>query len=207
MGGLVAVAACGGGGSGSDCWPVAGTTPGGAIELGTGLDFFEPLPAAIQFVVGNQGGTFLILHARMTGLVPGNPDDPNDPTNPSTLFSVRLADGQDVNLECPGKVAYVDTDDGYYTLARPFLMPFLPFSLGEGAFDTDVQVSVEVVDSMLRSTRAVQTVRALTPPELGGPMFDATPGRQDAGPTYDAAPPDSDATAPDGLPPDGLPPG
>lgn len=200
--GVMGLVGCSGGGSsGNDCWPIAGATPGGTIELGTGIDFYEPMPPAIQFVLGNQGGTFLILHARMTGLVPGNASDPNDPTNPRTFFSVELADGQVVNQECPGKVAYVDSSDGYFTLARPFLMPFLPFSLGEGAFDTDVKISVEIVDSMSRTARSELTVRALTPPELGGPMFDATQGADSTpeldGPQLDAAPAVIDATDPD----------
>ena len=190
----VAVMACGGGGA-NECVSLGGTTRGGSVELGTGISGFTPMGENLQFVLGNQGGTFLILHAKIRGLTPGDPTLPVDPAAPTTHFSVRLADGQVVEEQCPTQLAYEDAGDGSATLLRPLLLPFLPLSLGQGAFDTDITVSVDVVDVMHRMAHAEAVVHAQAPPELGGP---------DAPPYVDASIPIPDGPFPDAQALDAL---
>jgi hypothetical protein len=151
---LLAVSAggCGSGDTLESCaWPVESSRPAGEIELGTGIDGFEPMPDALPFILGTQGGTFLVLHARMRGLEPGNPEDLLDPDNPRTRFSGILFDGTVVGRECPSTTAYQPAAEaGTFERQQWDQLEFLPFALGEGAFDTTVRLRVEVIDSLGR---------------------------------------------------------
>jgi hypothetical protein len=132
-----------------DCtWPIEESTLGGTIELGTGATGFEPMPDELQFVMGTQSGTFLIVHARINGLEPGNLDDFRDPVNPRTRFSATLWDGTLVGRECPSTQAYKPSEEaGWYERKTFQNLEFLPFEVGEKAFDTMVKLRVEVIDS------------------------------------------------------------
>jgi hypothetical protein len=174
----------------ADCWPVETSTPAGEIEIGTGAGPFEPMPEMLPFIRGTQGGTFLIVHARLKALEPGNPDDFLDPTNPKTKFSAILADGTEVTRECPGTVGYKPSaEEGYFERQRFHTLEFLPFELGQMAFDSDVTLVAEVIDAQGRYARDERTVFAQAPegwsdagpsdPGDGGPGDDAAPG--DAG--------------------------
>jgi hypothetical protein len=182
--------------AGGDCWPVESSTAGGEVEIGTGPLGFEPMPEAVQFILGTQGGTFLSVHARLRGLEPGNPDDLLDPTNPRTRFSAVLFDGTEVARECPGTVGYEPSEENsYFERKRAQNLEFLPFELGQKAFDTDITLIVEVIDAQGRYARDEKTAFAQAPE--GWTDGDAGPpdaGNGDAGPA-DAAP--ADAGAPD----------
>jgi hypothetical protein len=145
------------------CWPIETSVPGGEIELGTGNVSFEPMPASIPFILGGQGGTFLYLNARIRGLEPGDPTDLFAARNPRTRFQVVLGDGTVVGPECGASVGFRATaDDGYFERAAPQQQAFLPYSLGERAFDTNVQIIVEVIDidgNYARDEKTVFTTR------------------------------------------------
>lgn len=162
--GVTLSSAAGDGGT-QACWPVESSTPGGTIEIGTGLDGFEPLPDSLRFTLGGQGGTFLLFNARMKGLDPGNPDCFLAPGNPRTRFIVTLQDGTQVGNECPGTVGYKPSasGDGYNERAQGQMIPFLPFELGEKAFNTEVDVKVEIIDDQGHYAMDEGTVFAKAP--------------------------------------------
>lgn len=160
------------------CWPIEDATPAGTVELGTG-DPFEAMPDSLRFVRGNQGGTFLVLTSRMTGLRPGNPMRYNDPGNPRTRFSAVLADGTIVGRPCPITLGYEENGD-MFDAPSTYRLEFLPLALGVGAFDTTITLSVEVIDSEKRYARDEKRVLVLPPEDWAdagptGPSPDAMP--------------------------------
>ena len=207
----LALVACGGGGNGSDndaapsddgeddgdddgCdWPIESATEAGTIELGTGTSSWKPMPAELSFVLGTQSGTFLILHSRIKDLEPGNAENFLDPRNPKTRFSATLFDGTVVGRECPSTQGYKPGDDGYFERKQFQNLEFLPFSLGEVAFDTTVKLKVEIIDADGNYASDEKDVFCRAPngwlPDAGisdgGPEIDG--GAADAGPESDAS--------------------
>jgi hypothetical protein len=192
----VALAAgCSGGGGASDAgadgdggslncdWPIDSSTEAGEIQIGTGVSAFEPMPEQLRFIRGTQSGTFLIVHSRMKGLEPGNPDDFLEPKNPKTKFSAVLFDGTVVGRECPSSLGYEPSAEPGYFERRTFQgLEFLPFAVGQKAFDTTVKLRVEVIDSEGRHASDERDV-----------FCEAPEGWSDAGPTDDAGPADAGA--------------
>jgi len=81
------VSACSGGdNSGPDAGPPA-------AELGTGTREFEELLAAgdVFVIQGPQGGFHLLGSVRVSGIMPGDPDDLGARDNPTTEFRVLRA--------------------------------------------------------------------------------------------------------------------
>lgn len=206
----LALAACGGGGGsdadagssddgdddgGDNCdWPIDTATEAGSIELGTGTGSWQPMPEEIPFILGTQGGTYLVLHSRIKDLEPGNVENFLDPLNPMTRFSATLFDGTVVGRACPSRLGYEPAGEGYYERKQYQNLEFLPFSLGEGAFDTVVKLKVEIIDAEGRYATDEKDVLCRAPagweadagPEDAGPESDA--GAADAGPEVDASP-------------------
>lgn len=173
----------GDGGDGAECeWPVDSSTQAGTIEVGTGASGFEPMPAELSFVRGTQSGTFLIVHSRIKDLEPGNIDNFLDPRNPKTRFSATLFDGTVVGRECPSSQGYKPSDDGYFERKQYQNLEFLPFSLGEKAFDTTVRLKVEIIDADGNYASDEKEVFCRSPEGWG----DAGPAGVDAGAASDA---------------------
>src|SRR5687768_16619171 len=68
------------------CWPFASSTPRGDVDLGTGMDAYQPMPDEPKLVYGEQGGFHIESRSRIRGLAPGNPADVTSPGNPRTRF-------------------------------------------------------------------------------------------------------------------------
>ncbi|MBA3819269.1 MAG: hypothetical protein H0X17_10285 [Deltaproteobacteria bacterium] len=155
-----------GGPAGPDagCWPMEAATPGGEVELGTGIGGFEPLPASLRFIQGTQGGTFLVVNARIRGLAPGNPNDFFDPGNPKTLFTAIEFDGTEIRPPCPGTLGYVPAGPDHFERARAQYLEFLPYEVGSRAFNTNVRLVVEIIDANGRYARDERVVFAEAPP-------------------------------------------
>jgi hypothetical protein len=145
------------------CWDTTGTTPAGSVEIGTGEGDFEPLPASLPFFPGTQDGVFLRVRSRMRGLSPGDPSSTRDPANPKTYFSAVLFDGTVVKADCPITAGYRPAEGDVFDLGREFFIEFLPRSLAEMAYDTDVTVILEVIDNERRYARAEAVVFASAP--------------------------------------------
>ena len=148
------------------------------------------MPDSLPFVVGTQGGTYLIVHARFKGLEPGNPDDFKDPVNPRSKFTAILFDGTEVTRECPSTKGYEPSaEEGYFERESYWNLEFLPFEVGRKAFGTEAKLIVEVLDAYGRYARDEKDVFVRQPD-----------GWADAGVPPDAALPD--AGPPDGGAPD-----
>lgn len=109
------------------CWPLD-ATPGGTVEAGTGDISFEPMPAMLAIVAnGSQSDPFLQIHARMTGMPPGDPQDFFDPANPKTMVSAVIPDlGLTLGVSCPASIGYIADADvaGAYDLAHSLRVGF-----------------------------------------------------------------------------------
>ena len=129
------------------CWSLDGTTPGGTVQIGTGDMQFMPLPSELPFLYGNQGGLELVVRSRITGMDPGNATDFLDPKNPKTRFSAIMFDGTVVAPPCSLRYGYTARGDGSYDLVSSGLVEFLPLELGQRAYNTQMTLIVEVIDS------------------------------------------------------------
>jgi hypothetical protein len=148
----------------SSCWPIDESAQSGMVELGYGGNGrWESMPASIQFQNGNQGGTFLVLDARVRDLAPGDRNNIFAPGNPRTKFTVVLFDGTIVSPACPSRVPYVPSAEGWSECVGPQPFPFLPYKLGEEAFDTDVRIIAEVIDARGNYARDEAMVHATAP--------------------------------------------
>jgi hypothetical protein len=66
------------------------TCVGPQAELGSGVVDWEPLAEdqELELIAGPQGGHHFIVHARIRGILPGDPDRPGLDDNPLTQFEV-----------------------------------------------------------------------------------------------------------------------
>lgn len=111
---FVLLAACGDDDTGD-----AGPPVGGTVELGTGTVAFEEVTPEMELglVSGPQGGHHFVVHARMTGLVPGDPSAPGQIGNPSTLFTVTSEGGERLDVDmAPYRLGYEEVGDDEYVL-------------------------------------------------------------------------------------------
>ncbi len=94
------------------CWPLD-ATPGGTVAIGTGDISYEPMPDMLAIAAnGSQSDPFIQVHARMTGLPPGDPQDFFAPTNPKTMVSAVIPDlGLTLGIDCPATIGYVVSPD------------------------------------------------------------------------------------------------
>ena len=117
------LAGCGGGGDdgedvedGGDGDSGDSSGSAGSVELGTGTTAFEPIGEESDqiLVAGPQGGHHFVVHARMSGLDPGNPFQPGLVTNPATRFSVTDEEGVHLEIEMtPYRLGYEQVEGSY----------------------------------------------------------------------------------------------
>ncbi len=121
------------------CWPLS-ATPGGQVEVGTGDVTFEPLPATLDIITSSvQSDPFVLVHARIHDLPPGNPQDILDPHNPKTKISL-VVNGLTfpIGVDCPASRGYV-------------AVPGMP-----GVFDMDQAIHVGFFDTPLDQVSGMQ---------------------------------------------------
>jgi hypothetical protein len=140
------------------CWPSEGTTPGGAVELGTGQNEWMPIPATLQLRMGSQNAAFLFVHARIQGLQPGDPSNFLNETNPRTRIQATLVDGTVVGGDCPSRLGYAPNADGHDHWPMGQMLVFLPFTAEQKANNTNVRITLEVIDSTHHYARDEKTV-------------------------------------------------
>jgi hypothetical protein len=116
-------------------------------EIGTGtLEFEALLPEAdLEVVVGPQGGHHFILHARMTGLDPGQPALPGDASNPRTAFTTFRGEERVSLDQPPYRLGYEESAGGELALPGGRIVPFDEAFVAEldGA---RLDVTVEITD-------------------------------------------------------------
>jgi hypothetical protein len=180
---LLALAGCPGGG-GVDAGASA------QVELGTGTIEWEPLPedTELDLIAGPQGGHHFIVHARASGIVPGDPARPGQLGNPATTFEAYDQDGNRLDLDFPPyRLGYEQPGDGWSYLPSGRILqvtqdavPTLP---GQRV---RVTLRIQDVTGAYGTDEVWIVAREGEVPDGGLP--DAGPA--DAGPT-DAAPPDA----------------
>jgi hypothetical protein len=169
---LVSVlAACGGGESEPDaydgpCWPLP-SEPGGEVQMGTGDIAFEEMPDLLVVTSNaSQSDPFLMIHSRIRGMPPGNPNDAFDRANPKTKVAADINEGEVVlELACPASIGYVpgdsaDSFDLLHSLRLGFGFGF-PLATVDGK---QARITVEVVGSNGLYARAEKLVTLSIPP-------------------------------------------
>ncbi len=128
--------------------------PPPVVEVGAGIDAFEPVADVIYLVQGPQGGRHIIGNVRMEGLEPGTTRE----DAPRTRFDVFKLDGTRASTDIPPfRVVYVEAADGSFML--PFgRFVFIDSSAAE-LLDQEVDFKVTLVD---RSGAAAEDVRRVT---------------------------------------------
>jgi hypothetical protein len=146
------------------CWPL-NATPGGQVELGTGDIAFEPMPDVLPIINNlSQSDPYLLVHARIRGLPPGDPGDIFDPRNPKTKVSATIADlGVQLGVECPASLGYIAAPEpGAFDLSpHSFRLGFgtLPPAQASGK---QALITIEVVGSNGLSAQAEKLVTLTT---------------------------------------------
>lgn len=88
------------------------------VEIGTGTVAFEPLMEDQPLILyaGPQGGFHFVVHARIRGMLPGDPTSAGQEGNPVTWFRVFDQDGVQVDIPESRTLGYEDTGDGWHVL-------------------------------------------------------------------------------------------
>jgi hypothetical protein len=157
--------------SSGPCWPTEGLQPRGTIEPGIG-DQYQPMPDEVPLFYGAQGGFGMRVHARMTGLVPGNPSDILDPSNPRTRFRTFFVDtGLPTNEGglCPFRHAYVPDGNGGYVVQTGLALVFNTCWGSQGLIGNPIRVELEIIDADGGYARTEKIVSPIAPTEDGWP--------------------------------------
>lgn len=112
--------------------------PTASVEIGTGVDAFEPIAAESDLVLhtGFQGGHHFFLHSRMAGLAP---------TDLTTRFSVWNEGGQEVDIAGPFQLTYEAAAPGTYELPNGIVVQVAEDQVG-AIVGARVRVRVELTD-------------------------------------------------------------
>lgn len=118
------------------------------VELGTGTVEFEPLVTDqdLELIAGPQGGHHFIVHARMQGMIPGDPSMPGLVGNPATSF--RVFDENDDQIDVmfpPYKLGYTEGTDGWFDLPSGRILQINEDDV-PGLYGTRVRIDVRVTD-------------------------------------------------------------
>lgn len=184
------IAGCSCGGPGGD--PDAGPTGPGRVELGTGTGGWEPLvpEQEVPLYTGPQGGHHFIMHARIEGLLPGDPATPGQLANPITRFEVFLPDDAGVEHEIdmmfpPFHLGYEDAGDGWYELASGRIMQIQEEAVA-GVVGARVHITVEVTDASGKVATDDRWLHAYAGPVVGFGDGGPVDNGGDAGAAVDA---------------------
>jgi hypothetical protein len=169
---LLSLAGCPGG-KGAD----GGTM---AVELGTGSLDFEPIAAEqdLELHAGPQGGHHFIVHARASGLVPGDPAQPGQQGNPQTFFKVFDEGGEQIDVMFPPYVlGYADAGGGWYALPSGRILQVLEELVVPELYGARVRITVDVEDAAGATGSDERWVRVIE-----GPLADGADAGPDAMP-------------------------
>jgi hypothetical protein len=142
LGATLALAACG------DSGPV-GPPIEAVAWLGTGTTEYQDLPddSELVLVAGPQGGHHFVVHARMSGLLPGDPTMPGLIGNPSTRFTVTSEAGERLDLNmAPYRLGYREAEvQGEYELTSGRILQVQEAKVVE-MLGTRVKIWIEITD-------------------------------------------------------------
>lgn len=141
---LCAAAGCGDDATGIDASIDGGI---GQVELGTGIDAFEPLSDELVLFAGPQGGHHFIVHARIAGFLPGDPTMAGSVDNPSTTFAAFSSDDRQIDLMLPPfRLGYVEQTDGTFDLGAGRILQ-VDEAVVPALYGDRVTITVQVVDA------------------------------------------------------------
>jgi hypothetical protein len=181
---LLALAACGGGGTspttdaGPDasqdakikgpCWPIDNTTPGGEIEVGTGVDAYAPMPDSLPLVFGDQQGYHITARARIRGMNPGVVGDllNENELNPRTKYwAIALENEAQIGVvPCPYQIFYEPAQDGDGSVFPAYVEIRFDVALTlQDIVDKQYRVIVEVIDADGKYAKGEKVITAIAP--------------------------------------------
>lgn len=105
------------------------------------------MPTTLQLKMGFQNAGFVFINSRIQGLDPGDPNNFLNESNPRTRFRATLFDGTIVGGNCPSRVGYRTDGDGFGHWQDAQMLAFLPFDVEQRANNTNVLITLEVIDS------------------------------------------------------------
>lgn len=164
---------CGDDGAGADAAQAS-------VELGTGTTEFESLEPGqeVEIIAGEQGGHHFIVHARIRGMLPGDPEMPGSVDNPRTVFRAETEEGERVDAEFPPyRLGYRDAEEETFTLPSGRLLILDPEdeSLPDRLYGSRVRLGVRVEDAAGHVATDEVLVRPVPQPQLDGGVADAGP--------------------------------
>lgn len=127
----------------------------GAIEIGTGIDNYEPIEPeqTLRLHAGIQGGFHFELRPRIRGLNPGDSDNYHSPENPYTYFTAYDEDGDKIDIHsCGFQEAYRNEVGEFVDLG--YSKQLILGSEGDIYDGQRVRIEAEILDSELRYARA-----------------------------------------------------
>jgi hypothetical protein len=148
------------------------------VELGTGTVEFETLSTdqELELIAGPQGGHHFIVHARMQGMIPGDPSMPGLVGNPATSFRVFDENEEQIDVMFPPyKLGYTDADGGWFDLPSGRILQVVE-ERALGLYGTRVRIDVRVTDVTTASgfdERWVNVIEGDPPDGDGGVPSDA----------------------------------
>jgi hypothetical protein len=149
------------------CWPLETSTPGGEVEVGTGVDDYAAMPDSLPLVFGEQGGYHITARSRIRGMNPGpRPPDVLSPSNPRTKFhALALEDGAPVGeTPCPYRMYYSPASDGDGDVLPGYVEIRFDTALQlEDIVDKQYNVIVEVIDIDGHYAKAEKVITATAP--------------------------------------------
>ena len=172
---LLALAACGGGGSSTDvdaalpkfdCWPTIDPIPRGTAELGFGADAFQPMPASLQLMWGAQDGFMVMVRIRSSGFLAGG-QPINNPANPFTRIRASFADtGQSLRLpgNCGSREWYVPSAAGDHEVFREVPVIFDTCWRVDRLMGASIKLELELMDATGSYATDVKVITATEPP-------------------------------------------
>lgn len=149
------------------------------VDIGTGTVEFEPLAEGdeLSVVAGPQGGFHFHVHARMSGLAPGDPSMPGLLENPATTFAAFRESGEQIDFGFPPyRLGYVGVGDGQFELPSGRILQIIEDRV-PAIYGERIRLTVTVSDDRGRSGAAEATVVAVESTDTGP----ADAGAVDAG--------------------------
>jgi len=116
------------------------------------------MPDTLQLRTGSQSAGFLFVNARIQGLEPGDPSNFLNESNPRTRIQGKLVDGTIIGGDCPSRIGYIPGSDGFDYWTAGQMLVFLPFTAEQTANNTNVIITIEVIDSAQHYAKAQKTV-------------------------------------------------
>jgi hypothetical protein len=149
------------------CWPIATSTPGGEVEVGTGVDEYVAMPDTLPLVYGVQGGYHITARSRIRGMNPGpRPPEILSLSNPRSKFkAIALEDGAAIgDTPCPIRIYYNPASDGDGDVLPSYTEIRFDTALAlEDIVDKQYRVIVEVIDADGKYAKAEKVITATAP--------------------------------------------